>query len=136
MAQVTAEASTVRFILRTEQNKAAAVDHIRNISLETVQCVVIEEYEEAMTAQMRNYWHLLMEILSQATGIPPGAIKTSVKVAVLGLAETPDADGRLYLVMPSSERQTRKTYGKLIDWTIEHALEKYGAELPPPRWTE
>jgi hypothetical protein len=98
--------------------------------------VLFQEHKPNKTSQQRGYWHAMLAELSEAVGVPAEKLKLTVKVGVLGLSEHEDARGRIYLAIPSSERQTRETYAKLIDFTLQMAADEFGVVLPPPRWTE
>lgn len=97
---------------------------------------VFREHDPEKSSEQRAYWHILLNTLSDAIGEPVGKLKTTIKVAVLGLDEAQGVDGRVYLSVPSSERRKRKEYMRLIDYTLQFAAEHYGVTLPPPRWTE
>ena len=123
----------MRFVIRSGANKDAACEYIRKLRIQPTSAVDITELEESLTGEMRGYWHVLLHRIANAIGEPYGTVKTTIKVRTLGLDVEQDLDGTVHSSVPSSEKQSRKVYSRLIDYTLRYAAEELGIVLPDPR---
>ena len=125
-----------RVIVVGPAQQARALQYVSEISPDPNKPteVVIRPHRKDKTAEQRNYWHMLIGMIEQATGEPFGRVKTTIKFDVLSADMDTDLEGRLYVKEVSSEKQKRDRYSRLIDYTLQWAAEKYGINLPAPRW--
>lgn len=94
--------------------------------------VTIKEYKKNLTANQRNYWHKLIDIIAGEIGESPAELKMKIKYKVCELKQVQMKDGTVHKYPPSSEDLTRDQYSELIAATKElgYFLQ---IELPDPR---
>lgn len=108
------------------------VHHLGNLHPEREFLVTIKPHRKNLTQNQRNYWHNILEILSNETGEDKETLKLRIKFAVLDLKEI-RVNGVSHLYPPSSENLNREEYSKLIEATITLGAE-LGIILPSPNF--
>lgn len=118
-------------IIRNQIDLNRAVNAINNLPLDKPLKITVEHYKAPKSDSQRGFFHILMDVWSQETGIPPGHLKEFCKgelfgwrVVRIGKIEFPVADG-------SSEQLSKMGYSELIETAYRLAAES-GVILPEP----
>ena len=123
-----------KFILNSEDDIAGVGKYLRSIEYTKPMQVIIKLYKKDKTAEQRNFWHVLLGILSEETGYTVGEVKELIKKDELGTKDV--MIGKvLHTVTESSEEANRETYSRLIEATYRLGAEA-GISLPNPRYIE
>lgn len=118
------------FIIKSKEVIDRAVEHIRALPKEPQHEVVIRKKRKEKSAQQRNYFHKLCEIIGEHTGHGKEYIKLRIKYTTLELIEITTPRG-LFYAPPSTENISREEYTNMIDAVLMIGYE-LGLKMPTP----
>lgn len=94
--------------------------------------IIIKEYKKDKTRAQRNYFHKILQIISEYTGEYEEDLKMSIKYRVLPLREI-NVEGARHMFPISSEKTTIKQYADLIEAAQMMAV-VVGVSIPSPKY--
>jgi hypothetical protein len=104
------------YIIRPDNDAAyTAKHHIANLNPEIEWEVTIKKYKKNKTAQQRNYYHKLLQIISEHTGDERDDLKTRICYSLGYVREVTLKSGEVVLQRLSTERLKVKEYSTMIE---------------------
>lgn len=115
-----------------ESVKHGLHDCLKSLPADKKYRITVEDYKQDKTAEQRNFFHTLCEILGNETGYTKAEVKELCKLELMGTTVV-SVGGIEREVVISSETLKRDEYSQLIEMAYRLGAQA-GISLPSARW--